>query len=389
MLVRDYSTRDDPLATPHTRTGRTTSVAEIGSEVANWLWRLGPAFVKLGQVLSSRPDLIDPRICYQLKCSLALGHGRQPRRHVYPTFIASGSVADVYRVQGEHGDLAIKVLRQGVAASLARDLALVEGLATASARFAPRRLPVRPLVHDLCESVRQQADLSEERRRLVALASLETTCDVVLPRPIEDLSTPDQLAMSWLPNQGEIDPMERATWVARELLRVVFEMLFVTGTVHCDLHPGNWWIMPDGRIAIVDAGFAFQLDAEMQEHFTQFFFGMATGDAELCSTHAIAAALGPVTESAQRSFRAQMVGLIEGAHGRPTSEFSLARFAYDFFAIQRANNAISRPSFIFPIVALLAIEGQVKALDASVDFQAVAMPAMMRWLVSHPESARS
>lgn len=346
--------------------------------VANCLWRLGPVFVKLGQVLSTRPDLLDARLCAALRSSLAFGVDRRGVDAGDCIFVAAGSVADLYRVRRNGQDLAVKILRPGVTRTLQIDLTVVESAVRLLARLFPCFKGVPPIVAELSAAVRQQVDLGAERDRLVAMSALESTCNVVLPRPIPGLCTPERLVMTWLPGQGVKVDSQVTRGLAKELLRTVFEMLFVTGIVHCDLHPGNWWARIDGRIAIVDAGFSWKLEPEMQAHFREFFLGMATNDGNLCATHALAVTGKPLSDQAARAFRSDLCELVGKVHGMSSAEFSLTAFAKDFFAIQRTHGAISDPAFVFPIVALLSIEGQIRALDPEIDFQAVALPVLLR-----------
>jgi ubiquinone biosynthesis protein len=158
-------------------------------------------------------------------------------------------------------------------------------------------------------------------------------------------------------------------------------MLFSAGLVHCDLHPGNWWFLPDGRLALVDAGFVFRLDDTMRRRFMTFFLAMSAGHADVCADQALACSIRPVGREPERRFRADLADLVDRVHGKLAAEFSLLGFARDFFDIQRRHGAFSQAEFVFPLIALLAVEGQVRKLDPAADFQAVARPIILRAMI--------
>ncbi|GLY30377.1 AarF/UbiB family protein [Kineosporia sp. NBRC 101731] len=371
--------------------------AQAGRIAGARLWDLGPAFVKIGQLLSTRQDLLPPRLCDELRTGLAFG-GQGHRSggaggSLPPTgarAVEIGSVATVHRDHVDGTPVAVKRVHPGAERQLATDLALVRGLMRAGLRLVPRsRVPLPEIVDEMCRSVRRQTDLCAEAETLNRLSGLGDRLPVVLPRVLEGHSDSGQLVMTWIEGQDPHRPVSTPDRTARRLVLALYEMLFITGVVHCDLHPGNWWEMPDGRIAIVDAGFAYELDDEMRSHFAEFFLGMSAANAEICATHALAACAVPVGPEQEAGFRADMEELIRSNTGLTAGTFSLARFATDFFMIQRRHRAYSRATFIYPFMALLAIEGQVKQLSPGLNFQALAGPVVLRAIVNRARSGSS
>ncbi|MDT0329468.1 AarF/UbiB family protein [Nocardiopsis lambiniae] len=353
----------------------------VGRLVSDLCADLGPAFVKLGQLVSTREDLLPRGLCRVMRDRLALGYGLEGARRGGPR--RSGSIAVVERRTGPSGDLAVKTCRPGVRQRLETDLAVVEATARAVARLPfCRGMPVVALTEDFCAVVRRQTDLAAERAALERFASLEDRYPVVFPRPVGVPGDRDTLLMEWIPGQEEGGRHHPGPQGGRLLLTLVFEMLFTTGEIHCDLHPGNWWFLEDGRLAVVDGGFTYTLDRATQEHFTEFFLGMAAGNAEVCADHALAVSMGPVSAEDEKGFRRELERLITEVHGMTAGAFSLTAFIADFFMIQRRYNAYSRTSFVFPLVALLAVEGQVKRMCPDLNFQAVAHPVILRGLLA-------
>lgn len=370
---------------------RRSAPAEAGRVISACLWRLGPAFVKVGQLLSTRQDVLPPPLCRELQLALAFGR-RQVLDAEHATFRIEeiGSVATVRRARVDGRDVAIKTIRPGTASQLELDLGLLRFMTAVLMLFLRRSaMPLPQIVGEISESVRKQSDLLSEAETLDRLAALEHNLPVALPQVLHEHSDAHQLVMSWLPGQQTGRDFASDKRAAKRLVLAVYEMLFITGIVHCDLHPGNWWELPDGRLAIVDAGFAYQLDEEMRSHFAEFFLGMSSGNSELCATHALAACSAPVPPEHEAGFRAEMAVLIGSTTGMTAGDFSLAGFAAKFFAIQRRHHAYSRATFIFPFMALLAIEGQVKLLDPGINFQALAGPVVLRAIVNRARTGSS
>lgn len=378
-LTRWYLSPDDPGRAPE----------RVGAVVSDLCIGLGPAFVKLGQLVSTREDLLHRRTCRVMRERLALGHGfaagEREGSGENGAHRRSGSIAVVERRTGPEGDTAVKTCHPRVRERLEADLSVVEAAARVIGRLPVcRGVPVVALADDFCAVVRRQTDLIAERAALERFATLEDRHPVVFPRPLGDPAGQDRdvLVMEWIPGQEQADRHHPGARGGRLLLTLVFEMLFTTGEVHCDLHPGNWWFLSDGRLAVVDGGFTYTLDRATQEHFTEFFLGMAAGNSEVCADHALAVSMNPVSAEDERGFRQDLDHLITKVHGMTAGTFSLAAFIADFFLIQRRHNAYSRTSFVFPLVALLAVEGQVKQACPDLNFQAVAHPVILRGLLS-------
>jgi ubiquinone biosynthesis protein len=362
------------------RSPRAEATQLVGRALCEALWRLGPAFVKVGQMLSSRLDVLPEELCAELQEGLAFG-----RAHRAPTaaYHDVGSVALVRRARIDSLDVAVKTIHSGVARQLETDLTLLTTLAGLADLVLWRwSAPMPQIVAEIATSIRRQTDLVAEADALRAMSGLELTLPVAVPHVLDAQSDDTRLVMTWLPGQSGGRAFTNPRRAAKRLVLAVYEMLFVTGTVHCDLHPGNWWELPDGRLAIVDAGFTYELADDIREHFAEFFLGMSAGNAEVCATHALAVTISPVDSDLRASFRADMQELIQSTTGMTAGDFSLARFAGRFFAIQRKHRAFAKAEFIFPFMALLAIEGQVKQLDPGINFQALAGPVVLRSIVA-------
>jgi len=367
---------------------------------AELLARLGPAFVKFAQLLSSRRDQLPSAWCDRLATLLeqvpapAPAAVEQTLRRTYggdlpflwldPVPLGSGSIATVHRAGMPDGrTVAVKVRRPGIERALVVDLSLMSRCVGVVGRLPVlRRIPAQEMVDQLGRAIVRQADFGAERRSLRALrANLAAMHYVRVPMTVDSLCTPDVITMEMMSDlrrlrPGEIPPGSRRRVVVRTLT-AMFRMLFVDGLVHCDLHTGNAFVDPDDQLVVLDAGFVVRLPERVRLLFAEFFMGMARGDGERCAQIVLQSAVAVPDDADQEAFFVGVSELIDAAAGRPAAEFSLPEFAARLFDLQRRNRVYAAPEFAFPLLALLVVEGIVRELDREIDFQAVAVPVLI------------
>ncbi|MDX8037065.1 AarF/UbiB family protein [Lentzea sp. BCCO 10_0856] len=365
--------------------------------IASTMPRLGPTFLKAAQLLSTRVDLLPAAVCRGLAhvhddlppIPVAAVLPRLPRAlldsvdgDIVPA--AAGSIACVYRAKLVDGRVvAIKVRRPGVAVVIARDLVLVTALARLAERFRLLGgMPVVAVVAELGAAIRQQLDFVAE---VVALRALRTNLgampDVCVPEVFGEHCTADVIVMEHLPlPRGRTggDAARQATVAA---LRAVYQMLFLDGFVHCDLHPGNLYALPDGRAVIVDAGFCRRLTDSARHAFATFFYRMSRGDGAACADVVLATARASASADPE-GFRARMIRLIDGGTRGAVGEFELVPFAVELFAMQREHGFSADPEFVFPVLSLIVLEGTLRQTCPEVDFQLEALPFVLRGLMT-------
>lgn len=374
--------------------------------LADTVVALGPAFVKAAQLLSTRADILPPHVCRALSRlhdqvrpaplaamppALRFGAGE-------PQLVGAGSIACVYRVDLPDGrTVAAKVRRPGIVRSLTADLAMLERGARWAARLPMLRgVPVAAVAAQLAESIRAQLDFGREADRLEGFRkTLGVAGGVTVPGVRPGLSTEDILVMDFLDGlvrrrPEELGEEERRTAVVTAL-RAVYQMLFLDGVVHCDLHPGNLYFREDGSIVVLDAGFTVQLSDSAREKFAAFFYCMSQGDGEACADIVLSTAKAP-PGSDTAGFRGELSALVEEHTGRSAADFDLVSFAAKLFDIQRRYGLHADPQFVFPILSLLVLEGTVREFHPGVDFQKEARPllvtALMERVVAVPQEAR-
>jgi ubiquinone biosynthesis protein len=372
-----------------------------GRGPAGVVYRLGPAFVKTAQLLSTRRDELPAgwcerlgRLCDQVPApppadverTLRRAYGdRLPFATLDRVPLASGSIATVHRgVLPDGRAVAVKIRRAGVARTLTTDLALATRFARAAGRLPGlRRVPVEEITGQVATTVLRQVDFDAERRSLAALRDdLRVLPYVRVPAPVDHLCTAETVVMELIEpllpfRSAPLSAAGRRILVKRTLT-AVYQMLFAGGIVHCDLHPGNLYVDGDERVVLLDAGFVVTLPERVRRAFALFFLNMALGRGGECADVVLDSARRVSPRCDRAAFRAALAALVTESARVPAAQFSLGRFAGRLFDLQRRHGVHAAPEFVFPLMALLVVEGMVNELDGGVDFQAVALPVLLR-----------
>ncbi|MEV5241993.1 AarF/UbiB family protein [Streptomyces cinnamoneus] len=300
--------RDDPDS------GGTKGAARLARPLRLALEEAGPTFVKLGQVLSTRHDLLPPEFIRELSrlqsqvppepperlAEQLRAHFGRPPEEVFASFdpepLAAASIAQVHLAELHSGEkVVLKVQRPGVRTAVARDLDIVCRIARmleARARWA-RALGLIDLAHGFAASVREELDFRVEARNMatVRTAWRRRRADeaVVIPETHEELSGELVLALERLPGVPISTQdllaggQEQRTDVARALLGNLLMQVLIDGTFHADPHPGNILLLEDGRIGLIDFGSVGRLDGQVRSALRRFLVAVHHADsAALC-----------------------------------------------------------------------------------------------------------
>ncbi len=373
------------------------------------LERLGPTYVKLGQILATRRDLLPGSAVVELErlqdrlrpapfkdvpalMRSELGIELEDAFSEFdPVPVACGGIACVYRAELHSGvAVAVKVRRPDVARRIDLDLRLLRLGAKALTWLPPlHRLPLVESLDEFGESLQRQIDFRIEaaanRRIRDAIAGDPS---IVVPRLIDQLSSESLLTM-------ELLPLERARHDERCLpalvasLQALYRMIFVSGFVHCDLHGGNLFLFPDGRAALIDFGFVAELSTDTRLTFAEFFLAMASDDGRRCARITVETASYVPTALDYVAFEGEVRRLVSKAAGATIEEFSVAAFVGGLFDIQRRYRIVGTSEFVMAIVALLVFEGTAKSVAGSVDFGGEAVPYVMQALGERMEAGRA
>jgi ubiquinone biosynthesis protein len=284
------------------------------------LVELGPFYVKFGQLLSTRPDLLPPDYIEALTALQAQVPAipwtqiepivrqelAQPIEAVFSKIdthpIAAGSIAQIHRatlITGE--ELAIKVQRPGIGSIIANDIALIKGIAElVSLTDFGQNYDFVNLAEEFTNAVKaeldftQEASYTEQLRNNLAKSSWSDTRQIVFPKIYWQITTEKLLAMEWLNGkpilEAEIKPRsenvsieERRQQLSSLLFRAFFQQFYLDGFFHADPHPGNIFYLDDDRIAIIDCGTIGRLDPRTQQLLTEMLLAVVDMDAARCA----------------------------------------------------------------------------------------------------------
>lgn len=383
-----------------TRGGRSELLRITGDGLAALLERLGPVFVKLGQLLSVRRDLLPEDLIVPLgrlqdrvssvpfdriEESLIAAY-RRPLGEVFESFdripLACGSIAQVYRARLREPavEVAVKVLRPGTKEMIERDLGLLMFVGGCVAKLeAFRRIPVVPALLQLCDSIRRQADLRSEAsscRRFHELFCARTR--VLFPEVFPQYLDPGVIVMSYFAGLKPIDDesidLHVYRYAVEDVLQVLYGMIFSHGLIHCDLHPGNVCLLPEGTPVILDCGLTVRLAEEERMAFRRFFMSIAQGDGEVSADVLLRTSIWREEPFDEAAFRREVTGLVRRNSGAAAGDFQVLGFVNELFDVQRRHGLCGSPSFTMAILSLLTFEGVVKHRYPDLDFQRAARP---------------
>jgi ubiquinone biosynthesis protein len=264
----------------------------------------GVTFVKLGQVLSTRPDLLPPAFIDELsklqdqvppapfaeiERDLTEEFGR-PLDEVFAEFdrepLGAASVAQVHRARLHTGEaVVVKVRRPGIDRVVERDLDIVYRVARSlqlRAKWA-RSLGVVDLADGFAAALTEELDFRVEARNIAAVGAVDTGADVSVPTVYTELSSERVLVMGLLEGEpvraavGSVEP-ERRAGLARALLECVLRQVLLHGVFHADPHPGNVLLLADGRLGLLDFGSVGRLDSSLRDGLRDVLTAVDSGD---------------------------------------------------------------------------------------------------------------
>lgn len=391
--------------------GRQRPDLREGERLAAALSELGPSFIKLGQVLSVRPDLVGAGLADDLgrlrdrlppfswreaKATIEAELGR-PLDELFTGFepepVAAASVAQVHFADTADGaSVAIKVLRPGVEEAFARDLALFAWLAdTAERRIAGMdRLRPRDVVATLREWVNVELDLRLEAAAASELRdNFRDDTDVVVPQidwqrtgrrvmtsaRIGGISIEDRAALL----EAGIDPSETAARV----IRVFLKQALRDGYFHADMHHGNLFVARDsGRIELVDFGIMGRLDLKTRRFMAEMLGAFLTGNWRRAAEVHFEAGYVPADRDVD-IFAQACRSIGEPILDRPVTEISIGRLLAQLFQITETFGMQTQPHLLLLQKTMVTVEGVARSLDPQINFWDVARPVIEEWAREH------
>lgn len=346
--------------------------------------RLGACFVKVGQVISSRPDVFTPEVIEELRGLQDHVHPfsyrrvrkvlerelQQPLEWVFSEFdrepLAAGSMAQVHRAVLDGHDVAVKVLRPGVRACVRRDAAILLALARIAHWLVPRAraADVRGHARSLVAGILAQTDLRREAANYDRFREhFADATGVAFPYVHHRYSTCDVLTMELVRGTSlEKAAPEHLPQVTRELRSGFFTMCFEHGLVHADLHPGNMLVRDDGVVVLLDVGLVKELSPRMVETVVDFARCLAMGAASDLVRH-LQTHHEHTNATDWQAVEVDAAIFVTGIRGRAITELETSAIVSQLFALARKHRIRPMPELSLVLLGMVTIEGIAKRLD--------------------------
>jgi ubiquinone biosynthesis protein len=381
-----------------------------GQRLAAALVELGPTFIKLGQALSTRADLLGEEVAgdlSELQDRLPPFPAKEARRIVeselgapldqlFISFddepVAAASIAQVHfavTIEGE--EVAVKILRPGVEQAFKRDIDLLRWLAEWVELTQPklRRLRMLESVETFAESVHLEMDLRFEAAAAAELAE-NFAGDETFRVPLVDWQRTAQRVLTLERVYGipvdERDAIAAAGLDLDEVLRKAaesfFNMVFRDGFFHADMHPGNLFVDAAGNLVAVDFGIMGRVDKRTRRFLGEMLLGFLSGDYRRVAEVHFEAGFVPADKSVD-TFTQACRSIAEPIMGKAMNEISIARLLGQLFQVTETFAMQTQPQLLMLQKSMLVAEGVGRTLDSSVNMWELARPLIERWMVEH------
>jgi ubiquinone biosynthesis protein len=373
------------------------------------LSQLGPSYVKLGQFLATRPDVVGPVLARDLErlqdqmppfpqqeaeAAVAASFGK-PLGAVFASFgpaVAAASIAQVHRAEIDtpagRRTVAVKVLRPGVEQRFRADLQSFMYVARHAENFSAeaRRLRMVEVVDTLRRSVALEMDF-----RLEAAASSEMAentkadPDFRIPTVDWDRTTKEVLTLEWidatpLSDRARLEAKHfDLPQLARALIQTFLRHALRDGFFHADMHPGNLFVDDDGRLVAVDFGIMGRLGAKERLFLAEILHAFIIRDYRRAAEVHFEAGYVPPEHSVD-SFAQAIRAIGEPIHSRTAEEISMARLLTLLFEVTGLFDMRTRPELLLLQKTMVVVEGVARSLDPKLDMWSTAAPVVREWM---------
>jgi ubiquinone biosynthesis protein len=366
---------------------------------------LGPSFIKLAQLLSSRPDLITTRYADEFKklqdevppfpvneakkiieeeLKLPVGNILS---HFDETPIAAASIAQVHRATLFDGaDVVVKIQRPDIGAQIETDINILSYIARLLDKYLPESRFFNPIgiVEEFSRTVRKELNFVEEARSCVKFRkNFENRPEIYFPRIYSEFVTEKVLVMERvdgvrIDNIAAIDKLgiDRKK-IAKAGIDAYFKQILEDGFFHADPHPGNILVMPSGVIAFLDFGIVGRVSDELKETMANTFIALIEKDFDRLIDQYVELGIVPEhidIESFKREFKADIVDILEPLYGLTLQEINFAQYLDTITHLAIKHNLRIPSDLLLINKAMLILDNLGRQLDPGFDFIAASEP---------------
>ncbi|MCW3849373.1 2-polyprenylphenol 6-hydroxylase [Sphingomonas sp. LB-2] len=392
---------------------RLARIARFGARVpavptyATAFQEIGPAAIKLGQTLATRPDLVGEEAAHDLlrlqdalppvpfetiRARIEASLGRPIESFfasIDPEPIGAASIAQVHGAMTTDGrHVAIKVLRPGIETEFAKAIdtyewaaAQIEAMGGEAARLRPRLV-----IETFKRWTARELDLRREAASASELAEhMAAEPNYYVPAIDWQRTTGKVLTLEWLDGiklskrekliEAGHDPRQLAETMIRAFLRQAIS----DGFFHADMHQGNLFALPDGRVAAIDFGIMGRIDRRARVWLAEILYGLITGNyARVAEIHFEAGYVPPHHNVAEFATALRAVG--EPMRGQPVKDMSMGAMLDGLFSITRDFDMQTQPHLLLLQKTMVMVEGVARTLDPDINLWDVSAPFVREWI---------
>ena len=371
-----------------------------GERFAHALEKLGPAYIKFGQILATRGDMLDPVFVkglsrlkdnvppFPMKKAEAMlasewGTSWRDRLQSLSEPIAAASVAQVHKAELKTGEIvAVKILRPNIRKAMRRDMDVLHMVASLAEFFVPhaRRLGPKAFVRTADRALQLELDLRLEAAAASELseAAVETGFFKV-PEIHWELGGKDVLVTDWIDGMAVsddavlTDPAYDPKDIARKVMQTFLATSFDYGVFHADMHEGNMIIEADGTLVLIDFGILGRLSPQEQRFHAEILYGFIKRDYLRIAEIHFEAGYVPVKHTIE-DFASALRSVGEPIFGKKASDVSMSRVLLQLFEITEIFDMQMQPQLIMLQKTMMQTEGVCRRLDPEFDMWATAEP---------------
>ncbi|MEN3929692.1 2-polyprenylphenol 6-hydroxylase [Microvirga sp. W0021] len=372
--------------------------------------RLGPSYVKFGQFLATRPDIVGTAAARNLESlqdqmapfpraravKIIEENLGRPIDELFASFsepVAAASIAQVHKAvirsaDGSEETVAVKVIRPNVRDRFARDLQSMRYAAGLMERFLPdgQRLKPREVVETLARSVTLEMDLRLEAAAISELVeNTKDDQDFRIPDLYWTYTDRDILTIEWIDaiRLNDLDAIDRAgidrPTLAKTVLQAFLKHAIRDGFFHADMHPGNLFVDHQSRLVAVDFGIMGRLSFAQRRFLAEILLGFINRDYHRVAEVHFAAGYVPSSHSID-DFAQAIRAVGEPIHDRRANEISMARLLTLLFEITALFDMATRPELVMLQKTMVVVEGVARMLDPKLDMWTTADPVVRTWI---------
>jgi ubiquinone biosynthesis protein len=383
--------------------------AKSGPRLSRALERMGPAYLKLGQFLATRPDVVGVNMARDLEAlqdrlppfaqseaeAVIATSLERPLSQAFASLgpaVAAASIAQVHRGEvlhdGVRQPVAVKVLRPNVASRFRRDLSDFFFVAEKAEAYSAeaRRLRLIEVINTMSRSVAMEMDLRLEAAALSEMAeNTRDDPDFRVPTVDWDRTTHNVLTMEWIDGIALSDHtrLEAAQIDLRDLGRKVIQSFLRhalrDGFFHADMHPGNLFLDNEGRLVAVDFGIMGRLGMKERRFLAEILLGFITRDYRRVAEVHFEAGYVPAHHSVE-NFAQAIRAIGEPIHNRTAEEISMARLLTLLLEVTGLFDMQTRPELILLQKTMVVVEGVARSFDPKLDIWSTADPVVREWI---------